>query len=370
MNVRPLDTHAILITVLLSVAALDGCGRSTPRTDSDPAEENGVIPVAAQPAQVGALRATIHVSGTVVPADGAEFLAVAPEPARIVEVTRNQGDSVAAGDVVVRFELQTAAQELGRQQADLARTQAQLENVRATRQRVADFVERGLVARNDLNQADRDVTEAQAAVTTATNALKRAQDTMARATIATPFAGIVANRLHNPGDVAQASITDPVLRIVDPRRLEILASIPGADAARVLPGSPARVAGVVNGQTVQLSVASRPGGTPDADGNLRVRLTFVAPAGLPVDTPVEIDIDGEERLNVVFVSPTSLVGTSTTPALFVAVGDVAQRRIVTTGVTTELGVEITSGLKAGELVITRGQSSVPDGARINVELTR
>jgi RND family efflux transporter MFP subunit len=330
-------------------------------------DENQIVPVAAQPAEVGSLRATIHASGRVVPADGAEFLAIAPEPARVVEVTRNEGEPVTAGDLLVRFELPFATQELSRQQADMARAQAQLENVRATRDRVVDFVERGLVARNDLNQADRDLADAQTDVTASASALKRAQDTLARATIRAPFAGIVANRLHNPGDVATGSPGDPVLRIVDPTRLEILAAIPGADGSRILPGAAARIAGFVDGQAVTLSVVGRPGGTPDAEGNLHVRLTFASPTALTADAAVDVDIDAEERLRVVFVPAVALVATGKDAALFVAVSDIAQRRAVTTGVTTELGVEITSGLKAGELVITRGQASVIDGTRISVE---
>jgi multidrug efflux pump subunit AcrA (membrane-fusion protein) len=50
----------------------------------------------------------------------------------------------------------------------------------------------------------------------------------------------------------------------------------------------------------------------------------------------------------------------------VAVGDTASRRIVTTGITTEAGVEITSGLKPGDLVITQGHVGLEDGAPISV----
>ena len=59
-------------------------------------------------------------------------------------------------------------------------------------------------------------------------------------------------------------------------------------------------------------------------------------------------------------------GTET--SVFIAVGDRAQRRPVTTGVADEQGVEITSGLNPGDLVITRGQSGLVDGAQISVDL--
>lgn len=352
----------------LGLLAFTACSQPAPRSAPLDEDANRVIPVGARAAQVGSLRATIHVSGSVVPADGAEFLAIAPEPARIIEITRNEGDPVSAGDVLVRFELATSTQELARQQADMARLQAQLENVRATRQRTLDFVERGLVPRNDLGQADRDLAEAETAVAAAERTLERAEDSAARAILRAPFAGVVASRLQNPGDLALASPSTPVLRVVDPTRLEVLALVPGADASRVLPGASARVAGFVDGQAIPLTVASQPSGMPDSEGRLRVRLTFAAPAALTVDSPVEVDIDGEERQNVVFVPPSALVATGADAAVFVAVGDLAERRAVTTGVTTTTGVEIVSGLEAGELVITRGQGAVTDGARISAAI--
>jgi RND family efflux transporter MFP subunit len=355
----------LLILFVIAATLAGACRREPARSQGDDTAEVELVPVGVEPVEIGSLRATIHASGMVVPADGAEFLAIAPEPARVVEVTRNQGDAVAAGDLLVRFELIVAAQEVARQQAEVARTQALFENVRANRAKTADFAERGLVARNDLAQADRELAEAQNTVNAAAAALKRAQDALARGSVLAPFAGIVANRLHNPGDLAQASPTDPVVRVVDPKRLEVLVALPGADASRVLPGASARVAGTVDGQTSNLSVVARPSGNADAGGNLRVRLTFNGATTLPVDSPVEVDIDAEERTNVVFVAPEWLVGTGPDAAVFVANGDVAERRTVTTGVTTERGVEIVSGLNAGELVIVRGQSAVRNGARIS-----
>ena len=89
-----------------------------------------------------------------------------------------------------------------------------------------------------------------------------------------------------------------------------------------------------------------------------------------VDTPVEVDIDAEERTGVVFVPPIALVSPAPDAAVFVVVDAVAQRRAVKTGVTTDQGVEITAGLRPGELVITRGQGSVKDGSQVTAEVLR
>ena len=62
-----------------------------------------------------------------------------------------------------------------------------------------------------------------------------------RATVRATFDGIVARRMHNPGDLVEATASDPVLRVIDPRRLEVVAAVPLADAPRVEVGAPAHL---------------------------------------------------------------------------------------------------------------------------------
>jgi multidrug efflux pump subunit AcrA (membrane-fusion protein) len=54
------------------------------------------------------------------------------------------------------------------------------------------------------------------------------------------------------------------------------------------------------------------------------------------------------------------------PVVVVAAGSIAQRRPVVTGLMDGQQIEIRSGLKAGELIITQGHSSLRDGTPISV----
>lgn len=362
-------TRRLAAALLLAVAA-SACSRREAAVQEETSDA-GVTPVAATPAQRGRLRATIHASGVVTPAPGAEYLVIAAEPARILEISKAPGDSVAPGEPLVRFEAPFAAQEVGRQRAEVARVQAEVENARVAHTRARDLVERGLMARNELDSTERALADAQAQLQRAQGALAAAEASVARAVVRATFAGIVANRLHEVGDVAQATPGDPVLRIVDPGRLEITASVPAGAIARVLAGASARIAGAIGSDQERLTVAGSPNiAERTADGNIRVRLSFLAPTRLTIDTPVQIDIDAEERNDVLFVSPDALVPSGGETALFVAVGDRAQRRVVTTGVEDGQGIEITSGLNAGDLVITRGQATLADGAPISATIER
>jgi len=354
--------------VVLCVAACTACGREEPRETAIP--EVFVVPVAVQPAEVGNVRAVLHASGVVTPAPGAEFLAFAPEPARILEVTKAEGAEVAAGDLLVQLDIPSASIDAARQRAETARIRANLENARVSQARARDFAQRGLIARRELEDADRALADTQADLARAEAAESTADAAAARAMIRAPFAGVIARRLHDPGDVVSGAATDPILRVVDPSRLEVIAAVPVGDLSRVLPGASARLAGVGDIGAVRLTVVSRPGAGPAAAGaTVPVRLTPVERVPLPVDTPVQVDIDLEERVNAVLVAPEALVREGGAAAVFVAAGDRAERREVTTGVIDDRQVEITSGVRAGELVITRGHSGLEDGAAISVDTT-
>ncbi len=351
----------------LALTALAAAGCTNRRAQEETPNEQQVTPVGAQAVSNGSLRAVIHATGVITPAAGAEFLVTSPEPATIAEITKDAGDPVTSGEMLVRFDIAGAADIVARQRAEVARFQAALENARIAQARARDLAGRGFISRRELEDADREAVEAQTAVSRAESAQSGAEAAAARAIVRAPFNGIVAQRLHNQGDLINGAAVDPVLRVIDPRRLEITAAVAVSQAARILQGATARLATTADAPMVRLTVASRPspGTTPESDYTFR--LTFVDATTLPVDTPVEVDVDAEERTNVVLIPIDAVLREGGSTAVFVAAGDRAQRRVVTTGLVDDERIEITSGLRAGELLIVRGQGGLSDGAAINVD---
>lgn len=349
----------VLVTLLTTLTA--GCRRAPePRAASEPER----VPVAAHAVTTGTLRAVVQAGGLVVPADGAEFLLVAPEPARLLEVMKAESDPVTSGEPLVRFDLAGAVSDVTRQRAEAAAAQARVERSRAALERARDLANRGLIPRNDRDAAERDVTDAEDALQRATSALKRAEAASARAVVLAPFTGIVADRFHNPGDVVQPAATDPILRLVDPTRVEVLATLERADAPRVLQGATARTRHPQDGTSIPLRVTARPP-TPTSAGMVQVRLVPEAPLPVPVDTAIGVEIDAEERTDVVFVQPEWLLRDRDASFVMLVDGDRAVRRVVTTGITSDAGIEITSGLAKGDVVITQGHIGLSDGAAIS-----
>lgn len=347
----------ILACTTLTFAA---CGSPAP----EEVESETVVPVKVEPAQTGSIRASIHATGMVAPAPGADLMVVAPEPARIAEMPKAEGDRVAEGDVLVRFEIPSTVAEVARQRAEVERAHAQLDNARAAQTRARELFERGIAARKEVEDADRNIADAQAAGAQAQAALAAAETTVARATVRAPFSGVIARRMHNPGDVVEAVAGDPVLRLVDPRRLEVAASIPIADVGRVRVGAAAHLVG---GGAAALKVVSRPAAVEQGTASVPVRLAFASPANpLPVGTPVQVNIDAEEHTGVVVVRSVAIVREGEDTFVFVATGDKAERRPVMLGLADEMRAEVTSGVTAGDPVIVEGQAGLPDGAAIVV----
>jgi RND family efflux transporter MFP subunit len=357
---RPFARGSLVAAILL-LPAIAGCGHPAP----EEVESRAVVPVRTAPAAIGNLRGLVHANGLVAPAPGAELVVSAPETARIAEIPKGEGDRVHAGDVLVRFDIPSLSADLERQTAEVQRAQAALANAQANQTRARDLFDRGVAARKEIEDADRQLADAQAAVAQAQAARTAASAVAASAVSRATFDGVSARRYHNPGDFVEPSATDPVLRVIDLKRLEVVASVPLADAMRVMIGAPARlVAGPSGVANAALTVLSRPAVVEPNTPTIPIRLAFKAPTEFPSNTPVAVDIDAEQHTGVTLVPAAAIVREGDETSVFVVNGAKAERRRVQIGLSDGEHVEIASGLKAGELVIVQGQAGLPDGATV------
>jgi RND family efflux transporter MFP subunit len=355
--------HRAILAVLpaAAFAILSACGGRTP----EEVDTETVVPVKSVAAVRGSIRGVVHATGIVNPAPGAELVVVAPDTARIAEMPRATGERVRRGDVLVRFEIPNSAAEVQRQRAEVERAQATLENARAAQTRARELFDRGVAARKEVEDANRAVAEGEAALAQARASLAASEAVAARATVRATFDGIVSKRLHNPGDLVEASASDPVLRVVDPRRLEVVAAVPLADESRIQLGAAAHLTGPTGNATeIPLKIVSRPAAVEAGTATTPVRLAFAGSANLPVGTPVQVDIDAEQHDDALLIPAVAIVRDGEQTAVFVANERKAQRRPVQIGITDGAKVEIVSGVKPGEKVIVDGQAGLPDGAAI------
>ena len=396
--------RAALILALAIVCSVPGCRRAAQQE----IDEEPPVPVIAEPVRIGTIRASISATGIVTSLPGATFSIAATQPARIAEITKNVGDPVKSGEVLVRFEFpslraQMVVAEAAVKSADLRVKQAQL-----AQGRIRMLLSKGAASRNELDHADREVSDAEAEFTLANAALSTLQAQGGNTIIRAPFDGTVTERLHNPGDTVRADENDPILRVIDPKQVQVTVTLPVADAARFVIGATARAiaegppsrgdgptrfgetsppsrgdgparsgetsppshgaagSGRRLGEPELLRVVTRPAPETGAK-TVDITLAFETPTELRPGTQVGLEIDAEQRTNVPLVPAIAVLKDDPNqPVVVVATGSVAQRRPVVIGLVDGENIEILSGLKPGELIITQGHSTLRDGTSISV----
>jgi RND family efflux transporter MFP subunit len=356
-----MPARAVVVAVALLAA---GCSKST----VEEVQTTAAAPVKTITLAPSTVEGVVAASGLVSAAPGADWVITAPEPARIVELPKAEGDRVKTGDLLVRFEIPARTTEVAARRAEVDQARARVDNAQASVKRLTTLFEHGVAAQKELEDARRDLAEAQAALVQAEAGTQAAAVLASRSIVRARFPGVVAKRAHNPGDMVEATSADVILRVIDPAKLQVVAAVPIPDLARVLVGKPVRV--IVPGAEApeQGKVLTRPAAVEPTGVSADVRISFTAMTRLAVGTPVRVEIVAEQRPNALAVPVEAIIHEDEDAFVMVAGADnKAHKRKVTIGITTPKLAEITGGLKAGEAVIVQGQQGLPDGAAITQE---
>ena len=351
------------LLVIAPALLLSGCGKTAvEQVDTKAAASVTTVTLAPQ-----TLEGVVSASGVVSAAPGADWMITAPEHGRIAEMPKAEGDRVKPGDLLVRFDIPSLQTDVSTRRGEVATAEAHVQNAQASVTRLTTLVEHGVAAQKELEDAQRDLAEAKAALGQAQAALQNATEVAARTVVRATFPGVVAKRVHNPGDIVDASTTDVILRVIDPNKLQVVASVALADLSRVQLGHAARiiVPGADNPEPGK--VLSRPAAVDPTGVSADVRVSFTTATKLAAGTPVRVEIVAEKRQNVLVVPVEAVLHEDADSFVMVAGADKkAHKTKITVGLTTPKEIEATAGLKAGDAVIVKGQQELPDGGDIAV----
>ena len=146
--------------VLTALLLLGGCSKPT----VEEVQTTAAAPVKTITVAPAPLEGVVAASGIVSAAPGADWVITAPEPARIVELPKAEGDRVKPGDLLVRFEIPARTTEVAARRAEVDQARARVENAQASVKRLTTLFEHGVAAQKELEDAKRDLSEAQAAL--------------------------------------------------------------------------------------------------------------------------------------------------------------------------------------------------------------
>jgi membrane fusion protein (multidrug efflux system) len=306
-------------------------------------------------------------------------------PSFVQEVQVDRGSIVKRGQLLVRLTAPELAAQVAETEAraqavllQLAEAEAKLVSAKTTAEMLKTASNTpGAVSTSELILAEQAFEGAQSVRNAVENSAKAARaaaeavkELASYLEVRAPFDGVINERFVHPGALvgpATAGVSTPLVQIEQNNRLRLVVAVPEA-----------HVAGIVRGAAVPFTVPAHPGVT--------FRGTIARPAqALDSRTRsmmVELDVsngDGQlatgmfadvawpvRRPSTSLVVPATAV-VSTTERTFVIRSRARQAEWVTVRRGAPVGemVEVFGNLRAGDLVVRRGNDEIREGARLN-----
>ncbi len=337
------------IIPVLSLLLAAGCGRG--KSDAGAQAPKPLPLVQVVKAEKRDLSKTLTYTGSVEPVKVARMASPAEGP--IVECTVREGDFVKNGQILVKVGrsriaeagLEAAREELRRQEAEFKRVEQLVKSGSLPGEQLD-------AARSNLKRAEAQV----AAMETGTSDYE----------IAAPWDGVVSKVWVSEGNYV--SPRAPLVELYEPASLVVRMSIPEQHALALQTNQPVSV-------TLDAYPNRRFAGKivrlyPELERTTR---TLTVEAVLSDDVKLlsgmfaRVDVAVRTLPNAVVVPESALVVLPNGETVaFVLEGEKAVRRKVNVALEAGEAVGVESGIQAGEMVITRGNEALKDGATVQV----
>lgn len=353
--------YRLLIALVLaaSFGAAACQGPAPAKAANSPESKKLIVGIAA--AHRRDLIRTAQTQGALFPREKAVL--AAEVPGTISQVLADFGDTVKAGQVLLRIDQREYALRADSADAQSEQVEARLANARSNFERVQQLSQAHLISGQQFDQASAELRVAEADAEAAEKQVGLARKKLADTYVRAPFAGSVQKRMTSLGEhVAEGA---PLYELIAIDPIKLRAPIPERFVPMVKPGL-----------KVQLSVDARPNQlydgvitriAPGLDENSR---TLLVEAEVPNPrgelkpgyfAHVTMNLGHD---NALFVPASAILRYAGVARVFVFSDGVVKSREVATGVIEGDQIEIISGLKEGEKIVVTDVDRLADGTPV------
>jgi RND family efflux transporter MFP subunit len=341
------------LTLFVAVVALAGCGRDSALPAADTAVRDRSLPIQALTVMPRDLSRVIQVSAIVEPRRRIQL--AARTDGVLTDLLVEEGDAVAAGEVLARIDVRE-------QRAELARAEARLEEQQSAYRRMQQ-----LRAGEFVDVASYEAARAGLAVATADVQLW--QTRIAFGTLEAPLAATVIERHFEPGEAVGRH--QPVFTLADLQSQVIRLGVSELDVAGVDAAVPVRVVvDAVREGPPLIGTVRRIFPAASADSRLvtvEVELADAAARGVRPGYLARAELMVDQRQSVLAVPASSVAEAEDGAYVMVINGDGRlERRGVEAGILRSGWREILGGLQVGDHVVASSPADLREGAAVRI----
>ncbi|CAN5493883.1 efflux RND transporter periplasmic adaptor subunit [soil metagenome] len=268
--------------------------------------------------------------------------------ARVVEIPLRAGQTVHQGELLVRMDATDLQARLEQSQAAAVSAAAERDQAIIDERRIAQLVKDHAVSQGDYDNAATTLKSAQANVTRVSQSIVEAQAVLGYATIVAPMDGIVVDKNVDVGDTVTPG--QPLLRLYDPQRMQLVANVRESLARRLAVGQAIELNLEALDKTCVGQVSEMVPDSQSASRTFQVKVTSPCLSGLYTGMFGRIFVPLDEQ-ELLVIPKAAIRHVGQLELVDVVDGNVIRRRAVRGGQTIGTDREVLSGLQAGEKVV-------------------
>ncbi len=292
---------------------------------------------------------------------------------QIVKINFTEGQTVHAGDALVEIDPRPYQVQLEQAEGQLAKDQAQLQDVKVDYDRYQQLFKEGVVPKQQVDTQQAQVGQFLGSIKADQAAIDNAKLQITYSHITAPITGRVGLRLVDMGNIVHATDTTGLLVITQLQPIAVIFSLPQDQLSQVM--------SKLHGAQLPVEAYDRDDTTKIATGKLltidnqidtttgtyKLKSEFGNEKNtLFPNQFVNIHLLVDTKHNVTIVPSTAIQRGPQGTYVYLAQKDNSVKiRPVTMALTSGNSVGITKGLQAGDVVVVDGQDKLQDGSKID-----
>lgn len=326
-------------------------GNKADREAEAKVETLSAIPVKVQAVKTGDLAGQLELLGTV---EANRVITVSSETnGRITALFVKEGTAVAPGTVIAQLD-----DEL--KKASLQAAKANYEKAKRDLERFENLAKSNVTTGQQLDGA-------RLMLETAESQLIMAERQLKDTRILSPSYGVVTKKMAEYGELANPGT--PIVQLTDVSSLKVEVNVTERDVFRLKLGERVDVSTDIYPDVRLAGVISYIGVQGDRAHNYPVEVTLQNSSSQPMKSGMFARVHFTQKAigERIIIPRSALAGSIKQPEVYVVEGNKAVRRKITLGMVQNDTLEVTSGLEAGEQLVTAGQFSLKDGSQVMVQ---
>ncbi|HVH80096.1 MAG TPA: efflux RND transporter periplasmic adaptor subunit, partial [Stellaceae bacterium] len=367
-------TFACLPPVAAAIFALFAFRPDLQPASAAPASnaQANAVPVVAEPVKQGEVPIYLRGIGTV---QAYNTVTVRSQiTGQITQIPFAEGQTVHVGDLLAQIDPRPYQAQLDQATANRARDQAQLANAEQLLQRNTPLLAEGYTPAQTVETEKDQVAQYEAMVQSDTAQIENAQVELGYTRLTSPINGVVGIRQIDIGNIIHPTDPNGLVVVTQLQPISVIFTLPEGNLPQIQQAmAKGELTALAYSQDdkVQLdqgTLAVLDNQIIQTSGSVRLKANFPNPAHhLWPGQLIDIRLRVETLPDALTVAATAVQQGPSGPYVYaINLDGTVEQRPITVGQTAARRVLVTSGLKAGEQIVSGGQSRLQAGSRVTV----